>query len=60
MELKNEEINTKKITTTYEVAKRKPEKIWAWWNLNPDLCNNSTGQSSTPALPRTGFKSWKA
>lgn len=29
MELRNEEINTKKITTTYEVAKRKPEKIWA-------------------------------
>lgn len=43
MELRNEEINTKKITTTYEVIKRKPEKIWVWWNLNPDLCNNSTG-----------------
>ena len=43
MELRNEELNTKKITTTYEVAKRKPEKIRAWWNLNPDLCNNSTG-----------------
>lgn len=54
MELRNEEINTKKITTTYEVAKRKPEKIWAWWNLNPDLCNNSTGLSSAPALQRTG------
>lgn len=43
MELRNEDINTKKITTTYEVAKRKPEKIRARWNLNPDLCNNSTG-----------------
>lgn len=26
MELRNKEINTKKIITTYEVAKRKPEK----------------------------------
>lgn len=60
MELWNEEINAKMIITTYEVADRKAEKIRAWHNSNPDLCNNSTGYSTALALQRRGFKSWKA
>ena len=39
-----EEINGKKIIAvndaTYAVAKRKPEKIQACWDSNPDLCDN--------------------
>ena len=44
LQLRGEEVDAKKITTvkeaTYAVAKRRPEKIHAWRESKPELCEN--------------------